>query len=40
MSWKFSGDILRICQVIANIREGAEYAPPARRGLSLGILIS
>ena len=31
--WKFGGDILRSSQVIANIREGAESAPPAGRGL-------
>ena len=30
--WKFSGDILRSFQVIGNIREGAEYAPPPQRG--------
>ena len=27
--WKFGGDILRSSQVIANIREGAESAPPS-----------
>ena len=29
--WKFGGDIFRSCQVIVNIREGAEYAPSAGR---------
>ena len=30
--WKFGCDILRSCQVIANIRQGAEYVPSAGRG--------
>ena len=29
--WKFGGDILHICPVIENIREGAEYAPSGAR---------
>ena len=29
--WKFGGDILRICQIIANIPGGAKYAPAGRK---------